>query len=247
MTAEHTVLLLGGTGRTGRRVLEQMLGCGVSVRAIVRSAERIPASALQNSLLTVTEADLLSLSDEELRRHVRGCDAVISCLGHVTSVKGIFGPPRALVTQAATRVCRAIESLRPAEPVKFILMSSVSVNNPRGLDTRRGAFEKAVVWVLRGLVPAAKDNQTASDLLCGSVRTANPFVQWVVVRPDTLLEGDITEYSVHEALVSSLARPDSTNMANVAHFMCALVTIPELWNRWRGKLPVIVNTGAATR
>lgn len=37
-----TVLLVGGTGRTGGRVLTQLLGRGVSVRVIVRSAKRSP-------------------------------------------------------------------------------------------------------------------------------------------------------------------------------------------------------------
>ncbi len=41
--AEPTVLLLGGTGRTGGRVLGQLLDRGVPVRAVVRSAERLPA------------------------------------------------------------------------------------------------------------------------------------------------------------------------------------------------------------
>ncbi len=30
-------------------------------------------------------------------------------------------------------------------------------------------------------------------------------------------------------------------MANVAHFMCELVTNPTTWDGWKGKLPVIVN------
>jgi ferritin-like protein len=30
-------------------------------------------------------------------------------------------------------------------------------------------------------------------------------------------------------------------MANVAHFMCELVTNPETWTDWKGKLPVVVN------
>jgi hypothetical protein len=30
-------------------------------------------------------------------------------------------------------------------------------------------------------------------------------------------------------------------MANVAHFMCELVTDPKAWNVWKGKMPVIVN------
>jgi len=137
MSDEHTVLVLGGTGRTGGGVLEQLLSRGVAVRAIVRSAGRLPAGAAGHAGLTVVEADLLSLSDDGLRRHVAGCDAVISCLGHVMSLKGMFGAPRDLVTRATTRVCQAIQALRPAEPVRLVLMSSVSVNRPGGLDTRR--------------------------------------------------------------------------------------------------------------
>ncbi len=50
-----------------------------------------------------------------------------------------------------------------------------------------------------------------------------------------------TSYALHEGLVSCLAKPDSTNMANVAHFMCELVTDPKAWDAWQGKFPVIVN------
>jgi hypothetical protein len=30
-------------------------------------------------------------------------------------------------------------------------------------------------------------------------------------------------------------------MANVAHFMCSLVTDAALWETWRGKCPVVVD------
>jgi nucleoside-diphosphate-sugar epimerase len=245
MPTQQTVLLVGGTGRTGKRVLEQLLSRGISVRIIVRSAQKLPAGAADNSKLTVVEANLLSLSDEDLLRQVRGCDAVISCLGHVTSFKGVLGPPHDLVTRATTRLCRGIETLQPAKPAKFILMNSVSVNHPGGLDTRRGMFEKAIMWILRGLIPPAKDNQQAANFLYGNIGMTNPFLQWVAVRPDTLLEGDVSEYTLHEGLVSSLFAPDSTNMANVAHFMCELVTNPKAWDDWKGKLPVIINATAS--
>jgi uncharacterized protein YbjT (DUF2867 family) len=247
MPTQQTVLVVGGTGRTGRRVLEQLLGRGIDVRAIVRSAGTLPPTIAANPNLTVIEADLLSLGDEDLQRHLRGSDAVISCLGHVLSVKGIFGQPRALVTRATTRLCRGIEALRPAEPVKLVLMSSVSVNRPGGLDTRRGAFERAVVWLICALVPPAKDNQRAADFLHENIGVSNPFVQWAAVRPDTLLDGDVSEYTLHEGLVSSLFAPASTNMANVAHFMCELLTNPQTWADWKARLPVIINAVASVR
>jgi hypothetical protein len=245
MDVPSIILLVGGTGRTGQRVLEQLLSRGISVRVIVRSAQKLPAGAAKNPNLAVVEANLLSLSDEDLRRHVCGCDAVISCLGHVVSLKGVFGPPRDLVTRATTRLCRGIEALQPAKPVKFILMSSVSVNHPGGLDTRRGIFEKAFVWMLRGVIPPANDNQQAANFLYNNIGISNPFLQWAVVRPDTLREGDVSAYTLHEGLVSSLLAPDNTNMANVAYWMCELATKSMAWDDWTGKLPVIINATAS--
>jgi len=244
MPTQQTVLLVGGTGRTGGRVLQQLLDRGISVRAIVRSSGKLPPGVAGKPNLTAVEASLLSLSDEEMRQQVRGCDAIVSCLGHVLSFKGIYGSPRDLVTTATTRLCRAVETLQPAVPVKFILMSSVSVNRPGGLDTRRGSFERAFLWVLCGLLPPAKDNQRAADFLLAKVGPNNPFVQWAVIRPDSLLEGDVSEYASHEGLVNSLFAPGSTNMANVAHFMSELVTNPKTWADWKGKLPVVVNAAS---
>ena len=247
MPTVQTVLLVGGTGRTGQRVLQQLLRRGVGVRVIARSPGKIAADTAKNPNLVVVEGDLLSLGDDELRRHVRGCDAVISCLGHVISLWGVIGPPHRLVTRATTRLCRAIEALQPARPVRYVLMSSVSVNRPGGLDTRRGMFEMGFMWMLRGVIPPARDNQQAANFLLDSIGTDNPFVQWVAVRPDTLLEGDVSQYALHEGLVSSLFAPASTNMANVAHFMCELATNLKTWDDWKGKLPVIVNAGTSMR
>jgi uncharacterized protein YbjT (DUF2867 family) len=239
------VLLLGGTGRTGGRVLQQLLGRGVHVRTLVRSAERLPEGVADDPGLTVVEADLLSLSDEQVREHVDGCDVVISCLGHTISAQGVFGPPRDLVCRSVERVCTATRHLRPARPVKLILMSSVSVHRPGGLDTRRGRLERAALWTLRGLVPPAGDNQRAADFLHEVMGTADPCAQWVVVRPDTLREGDVTEYALHDGLVDSLFRPGESNRANVAHFMCELATDAGVWAAWRGRLPVVVNAPPA--
>ena len=244
-SGRRAVLLLGGTGRTGGRVLRQLLDRGVAVRAVVRSAERLPDGVAGAAGLAVKEADLLSLSDEEFVEVVDGCDAVVSCLGHTLSAKGIFGRPHDLVAQAARRVCVAATALHPERPVRFVLMSSVSVNRSGRADTRRGRLERAWVWLLRGLIPPARDNQRAADFLLEAVGVDGRDVEWTAVRPDSLKEGDVSPYDVHEGLVDSLFRPGQTQMANVADFMCELVTDDRMWERWRGKLPVIVDKGGA--
>lgn len=246
MHARKTILLLGGTGRTGARTLEQLLGRGHAVRAVVRSRDRVPPACLANPDLAITQAEVLALSDAELRRLVDGCDAVVSCLGHVLSFRGIYGAPRDLVTRATKRVCRAIEALRPASPIRVVLMSSVSVHRAGAVDARRGRFERAFLWTLCRALPPANDNRRAADFLADGIGTSNPYVQWAAVRPDTLRDGDVSGYRVHDGLVASLFRPDATRMANVAHFLCELATDPAAWERWRGRMPVIVDAGAPT-
>lgn len=241
MADRNRVLLLGGTGRTGLRVLEQLLQRGVAVRAIVRARARLPEQLLAAPGLTIVEADLLTLGEEALRAQVRGCAAVISCLGHTISLKGIFGPPHDLVTAATGRLCAAIRSAQPDRPVRFILMSSVSVNHPGVPEPRRSGLDSLVLRLLRAMVPPARDNQRAADYLHRVVGTHDPHVEWVVVRPDTLLTGEPSPYVLHETIASSLFKPDSSNMANVAGLMCDLVSCDETWHAWAGKLPVIVN------
>lgn len=234
----HQVLLLGGTGRTGGRVLSELLGRGLQVRAIVRTASRVREEVVSHPDLSVIEAELVAMSDGDLRHHMTECTAVVSCLGHTLSLRGIFGPPRDLVARTAERVCEAAEELRPDGPSRFVLMTSVSVNRPRRADSRRGAGERAYMWVMRGLVPPARDNQRAADLLAGGRCRS---LEWVVVRPDSLIDGDRTEYHVHEGIVASLFRPDTSRFVDIAHFIADLVTDEAVWRRWRGAMPVIVS------
>ena len=243
MADQNQVLLLGGSGRTGSRVLAQLLERGLRVRAIVRSRAKVAPELAQHPHLSLTEANLLELPDTELAELVRGCEAVISCLGHVLSLKGIFGRPRDLVTQAVKRVCGVIETLRPEKPVKVIVMTSVSVNRQEP-EPRRGYFERGFLWLLRALVPPARDNQTVADFLQRTIGASNHHIEWSVIRPDSLKDGPITSYSLHENLINSVFSPGQTNMANVAHFMCELATNGETWAKWKGKLPVIVNATA---
>jgi len=157
------------------------------------------------------------------------------------SWRGVFGAPRDLVAQAVARVRDADGMVGPARPVRLSLKTSVSVNRPSGLDTRRGALERAFVALLRSLLPPARDNQAAADVLVDTVGTEDPQIEWVVVRPDALLEGDACAYTVHEGLVDSLFSPGQTTRQNIGRFVAERLTDDAFWASWRGRMPVIVN------
>lgn len=237
-----TTLLLGATGATGRLLTEQLLQRGKQVRVIVRAPDRLPDPVKGHANLSVIQASLLALSDGELARHVAGCDAVASCLGHNLTLKGIFGPPHRLVTDATRRLCQAIQNSPPPKPVKFVLMNTTG-NRNRDLDEPVSTGEKIVLALLRRLLPPQADNEQAADYLRTHIGQQNPLIGWVVVRPDTLINaGQVSPYTLHPSPTrSALFDPGKTSRVNVAHFMAELITNEETWQAWQGQMPVIYN------
>ena len=152
--------------------MEQLLGKSYKVRVIVRSSHKLPAEVLGNPNTTVIEASLLDLTDEEMAEHVKDCDAVVSCLGHVPNLKGIFGKPRKLCTDATRRLCSAVEKNRPPKPTKFILMNTVAVQNP-DLREKRTWFERGLLTLLCHTLPPQKDNEAAAEHLHSTVGKEN--------------------------------------------------------------------------
>ena len=64
-----------------------------------------------------------------MNEHINDCQAIVSCLGHNLTWKGIYGQPRKLVTDATRKLCDAIKANNPKQPVKFILMNTTGNSN----------------------------------------------------------------------------------------------------------------------
>ena len=138
-----TTLVVGASGATGRLLVDQLLERGQKVRIVVRSTKNLPENVKSHENLSVIQASVLDLSDIELAQYVSGCDALASCLGHNLSFKGLFGPPRRLVTDATRRLCGAVKANKPDQPVKFVLMNTAG-NSNRDLDEEVSFGQKFV-------------------------------------------------------------------------------------------------------
>ena len=235
-------LIVGATGATGRLLTEELLNRDQFVKVIVRSPDKLPAAIRNHDHLTVIQASVLDLSDAELTQHVDGCDAVASCLGHNLNLKGLFGHPRKLVTDATRRLCEAIRANGPEKPVKFVLMNTTG-NRNRDLDEPIPFSQKFVVGLLRLLLPPHRDNEQAADYLRRKVGQNDELIEWTAVRPDNLIdEGEVTAYDVYPSPIrSAIFDPGQTSRINVGHFMAELITIDEIWQKWQGQMPVIYN------
>ena len=241
-----TTLVVGASGATGRLLVEQLLDRGQKVRIIVRSPETLPENVNGHDNLSVIHVSVLDLSDTEMTQHVSGCDALASCLGHNLSFKGMYGPPRRLVTDATRRLCSAIRANKSKEPVKFVLMNTAG-NSNRDLHEQISFGQKCVVGLFRLLLPPHADNENAADYLRTQVGQNDGAIEWAVVRPDSLIdESEITEYEVHFSPTrSAIFDAGLTSRINVGYFMADLITDDDIWNEWKGKMPVIYNKASS--
>lgn len=237
-----TTLVVGASGATGRLLVEQLLNRGQDVRVIVRSPDKLPEVIANHDNLSVIHASVLDLSDAEMAQHVRGCRAVASCLGHTLSLKGVFGPPRRLVTDATRRLCKAIKANKPEEATKFVLMNTAG-NSNRDLNESISLGQKCVIGLLRLLLPPHADNEKAADYLRTEIGQHDGAIEWAAVRPDNLIDEDqVTGYEVHPSPTrSAIFDAGLTSRINVGHFIAELITDDGTWNTWKGKMPVIYN------
>jgi len=236
------VFVAGATGATGKKLVKLLLKRRHKVVAVVRSTERVPPEIRADKNIELVQASLLGLTDKELSNLVAGCSAVASCLGHNITFKGLFGKPHLLVTNAARRLCQAIMANQNPHPVRYVLMNTTG-NRNRDLNEKFSFSESLVMGLMRTMLPPQRDNEQAAEFLRVEIGQDHPAVEWVAVRPDTLIdENEVTDYSVHQSPTrSSIFDSGITSRINVAHFMSELISSDDVWKKWKGQMPVIYN------
>ena len=240
-----TILVVGASGATGRRLVEELLNREQNVKVIVRSPEKLPDSIKNHGRLSAIAASILELSDDEMEQHVAGCDAVASCLGHNMTFKGLFGKPRRLVTDATRRLCVAIKTNKSEGSTKYVLMNTVA-NSNRDLNEPLPFGQSCLIVLFRLLVPPHPDNEDAADYLRTVVGQKDDAVEWTAVRPSALIDEEIpSEIEVYPSPTRSIINDGQISRINVGHFMADLITNNDIWNMWKGQMPVIYNKGTA--
>lgn len=188
-TAPMRILVLGASGRTGRLVVEQALGHGHEVVALVRRAN---ALALANARLRVVVGDVTDPA--VVAAAVDGCDAVISALGsagerpvHVYS-DGIANTIRAMTARGVRRLVVVSSQGIGASPEEL----SLKARAMRALPNMRAVYDDM--------------ERTEGDVMLSDLG-------WTIVRPAALTDGPFTgHYRVVEGHVvpkgTRISRPD---------------------------------------
>lgn len=235
------VLILGASGATGSLVVRQMINRNIKTKIVVRGIEKISEDILNNNLVECIVGNITEFEKEKNINLVSDCGAVISCLGHNITFKGLFGKPRNLVAASIKNICDAIE-VGKNEKVKLILMNTTANMNKK-IKEKYDFKDRIVLSIMELLLPPHKDNVKAAEYLCDIIGESNNKIEWTAVRPDTLINED--KESKYEILESPKQSPvfnaGKTSRINVAHFMAELLSDEKLWEKWKYKMPVIYN------
>lgn len=235
------VLVLGANGATGFNVVTQLIKQGIAVKALTRNVEKFD-SIKSSEHIDVIKASILDIDNQKLKDYLNDVDAVISCLGHNITLKGIFGKPYTLVVDALIKTVNSIKEMNKNKTVKIVLMNTTACIN-KLQNERFKITENFVMKMMRFLLPPQRDNDLAIGYLIETVGVNNKQMEWIAVRPDTLInEAEVSEYTVHASPVRSpIFDAGKTSRINIADFMGSLLKDEELWEKWKYKTPVIYN------
>lgn len=237
------VLIVGASGATGSLLVKQLLQQPIQLIAIVRDVSAFISLVGEHDNLMTIQANIGALTEHELASYAADCDAIVSCLGHNLTWKGLFGAPRLLVTDTVTKFAVAIESLQPDKKLKFILMNTTG-NSNGDIPERPPLSQRCVIALVRLLLPPHRDNEQAADFLRLKIGQQHCYIEWVAVRPDALVDEEVvTEYATYPSPIrNAIFDAGSSSRINVANFISRLLMDDALWTAWKGKMPVIYNS-----
>lgn len=163
----YKIAIIGGTGRAGRSLVNQVLKNGYSIRMLVRNPEKL---SLNDDKVEVIKGDARSI--ESIQSLLEGCDVVLSTLGQPKGETPIF----------STATSNILNTMKAKGIKRYVLVTGMGVNVP---GDKKSFNSKLVSRMMKMMFPAImSDKQKEYELLSKSDR------EWTLVRLPLIQEGD---------------------------------------------------------
>jgi putative NADH-flavin reductase len=190
------LLIIGGTGKTGRELIKQGLEQGHHITAIVRNPKKIKNT---HPDLKVLQGDVLI--PESLKHAFKGQDAVVSALGH----KRFF--IKTTILSRGTK--NIIHAMKENGIKRFVCITSLGINDSRfKLGLYYTLFTIPFILFFYFL-----DKSKQEKLIMSS------DLDWTIVRPGQLTNGKKRTTYKHGAKVGNYILTKMISRASVAHFI----------------------------
>lgn len=161
MQQKIKIAVIGGTGKSGKYLVKQLINQGFNVKVLLRN----PNSFQINSpLVEIVEGNVTNYNS--VYSLIKGCQAVISTLG-----LGIPASEPAIFSQATTNV---IQAMNECNVRRYIVTTGINVDTPFDKKSSKTSF--ATDWMRKNYPISTSSKQLELDIL------TNSNVDWTLVR-----------------------------------------------------------------
>lgn len=187
------VAVLGGGGRTGKYVIDQLLNKGFSVKLLLRNPENLQKI---NPLVELIKGD--AIDAQSIRLLLEGCQAVISTIGQRQ------GEP--LVASVAT--INILNAMNEFGIQRYVLLAGLNIDTP--FDKKGEKTIQATEWMKANFPVIQVDRQKTYNILVES------NVNWTLVRVPFI---EFTDVGAEVIVSLEDCLGDKINATDIASFM----------------------------
>ncbi|KAL5577201.1 hypothetical protein UlMin_018900 [Ulmus minor] len=207
---KNKIFVAGATGSSGKRIVEQLLAKGFSVKAGVRDVDKAKTTFKDSPALQIVKADVTEGSSKLAEAIGNDSEAVICATGFRPGWD-LFAPWK--VDNFGT--VNLVEACRSLGVNRFILISSILVNgaamgqilNPAYIFLN--VFGLTLIAKLQAEQHIRKSGINYTIIRPGGLRNEPPTGNVVMEPEDTLYEGTISRDQVAEVAVEALVHPEA--------------------------------------
>lgn len=194
------IAVIGGTGKSGKYIVRQLLDQGFPLKVLVRNPEKFQ---IQNPLIEVVHGDV---QDEAIVRYLlKDCEAIVSALG-----VGIPPSSPTIFSQATRNILQAMEARGVR---RYILLTGLNVDVAG--DKKSSRTTAATDWMYTNYPESTADRQLEYRLLSESNS------DWTLVRLPMIKQSE-TRSKVDISLIDCPG--EQIGATDLAHFIICELT-----------------------
>ncbi|TVY43408.1 Flavin reductase (NADPH) [Lachnellula occidentalis] len=218
------ILIIGGSGRTGKIVIEEAVGKGHTITALVRKS----ASLSPSRGLTIIEGPLTAASIENaIVSSPVPPSAVIVTLNSLRTSDSPFSAPISSPSMMTDAHIELIAAMKRHGMRKLVTMSAFGV----------GDSMPNLILPMRFILGHSNVAVGFKDHLEGEKVIRSSGLDWTIVKPAMLKDGERKEVKVWGDQGKGIGMMPSANRASVAGFLVQCAEGDE----WNGMTPVIAD------
>lgn len=169
MNIYKKIAVIGGTGKSGKFLVKELVKQGFYLKMLVRNPDRAPSS---DSQIEVILGDVLE--ESTVSNVLEDCAAVISMLG--------WGMPPSKNTISSEGTSVILKTMKKHGISRYILVSGINVDTEN--DNKSALAKAATEWMYANYPTATWDKQVEYELLMKSE------VNWTLVRLPLIILDD---------------------------------------------------------